>query len=111
MAFAAKSNAGDARSGGGVGSRWPGSRSRHRPAELPRRTSKSRVARAAREYSRLLLADEPTGNPDSATGMEVMTEILRQAAAGMAFVLVTHDEELAKRSSDRVLHMQDGVLV
>jgi len=70
------------------------------------------VARALVNRPQLLLADEPTGNLDSATGAEVMDEILRQVKTiGAALVLVTHDEELAARSSDRVLHMQDGVLV
>jgi ABC-type lipoprotein export system ATPase subunit len=88
-------------------------RLRHRPAELSGgERQRVAVARALVNHPRLLLADEPTGNLDSATGTEVMEEILRQVKArGAALVLVTHDEELAKRSSDRVLHMQDGVLV
>jgi ABC-type lipoprotein export system ATPase subunit len=87
-------------------------RLRHRPAELSGgERQRVAVARALVNHPRLLLADEPTGNLDSATGTEVMEEILRQVKArGAALVLVTHDEELAKRSSDRVLHMQDGVL-
>ena len=87
-------------------------RLRHRPAELSGgERQRVAVARALVNHPRLLLADEPTGNLDSATGREVMEEILRQVKArGAALVLVTHDEELAKRSSDRVLHMQDGVL-
>jgi len=60
---------------------------------------------------RLLLADEPTGNLDSSTGEEVMAEIQRQIKlVNAALVLVTHDEDLARRSSDRLLRMQDGVL-
>jgi predicted ABC-type transport system involved in lysophospholipase L1 biosynthesis ATPase subunit len=87
-------------------------RLRHRPAELSGgERQRVAVARALVSHPRLLLADEPTGNLDSATGTEVMEEILRQVKArGAALVLVTHDEELAKRSSDRVLHMQDGFL-
>jgi len=87
-------------------------RLRHRPAELSGgERQRVAVARALVNHPRLLLADEPTGNLDSATGTEVMQEIQRQVKArGAVLVLVTHDEELAKRSSDRVLHMQDGVL-
>jgi len=89
-----------------------GHRLRHRPAELSGgERQRVAVARALVNHPQLLLADEPTGNLDSATGTDVMEEILRLVKArGMSLVLVTHDEELAKRSSDRVLHMQDGLL-
>jgi predicted ABC-type transport system involved in lysophospholipase L1 biosynthesis ATPase subunit len=89
-----------------------GHRLRHKPAELSGgERQRVAVARALVNRPRLLLADEPTGNLDSATGTEVMAEILQHVqSAGMSFVLVTHDEELARRSSDRVLHMQDGLL-
>jgi ABC-type lipoprotein export system ATPase subunit len=70
------------------------------------------IARALINRPRLLLADEPTGNLDSTPGAEVMEEIQKHVrAAGMTFVLVTHDEELAKRSSDRIVHVQDGIVV
>jgi predicted ABC-type transport system involved in lysophospholipase L1 biosynthesis ATPase subunit len=89
-----------------------GHRLKHRPAELSGgERQRVAVARALVNRPRLLLADEPTGNLDSATGAEVMEEILRQVKSiGATLMLVTHDEELAARSSDRVLHMQDGVL-
>jgi putative ABC transport system ATP-binding protein len=90
-----------------------GHRLKHRPAELSGgERQRVAVARALVNRPQLLLADEPTGNLDSATGADVMNEILLQVKAiGAALVLVTHDEELAARTSDRVLHMQDGVLV
>jgi predicted ABC-type transport system involved in lysophospholipase L1 biosynthesis ATPase subunit len=89
-----------------------GHRLAHRPAELSGgERQRVAVARALVNRPRLLLADEPTGNLDSATGDEVMDEILRQVKAiDAGLVLVTHDEELARRSSDRLLHMQDGAL-
>ena len=90
-----------------------GHRLAHRPGELSGgERQRVAAARALVNRPRLLLADEPTGNLDSATGAEVMDEILRQVkAVGAALVLVTHDEELARRSSDRILHMQDGIFV
>jgi predicted ABC-type transport system involved in lysophospholipase L1 biosynthesis ATPase subunit len=90
-----------------------GHRLTHRPAELSGgERQRVAVARALVNRPRLLLADEPTGNLDTATGGEVMAEIFRQVKTiGAALVLVTHDEDLAARSSDRVLHVQDGVLV
>ena len=90
-----------------------GHRLGHLPAELSGgERQRVAVARALVNRPKLLLADEPTGNLDTATGEAVMEEILRQVKTiGAALVLVTHDEDLAARSSDRVLHMQDGVLV
>lgn len=90
-----------------------GHRLRHRPNELSGgEKQRVAIARALVNRPRILLADEPTGNLDSSTGAEVIGEILRQVkSAAMSLVLVTHDEELARQSSDRVLHMQDGVLV
>ena len=90
-----------------------GHRLTHRPAELSGgERQRVAVARALVNRPRLLLADEPTGNLDSATGAEVLAEILRHVKMiGSSLVLITHDEELAARSSDRVLHMQDGILL
>jgi predicted ABC-type transport system involved in lysophospholipase L1 biosynthesis ATPase subunit len=90
-----------------------GHRLHHRPAELSGgERQRVAIARALVNRPRLLLADEPTGNLDSATGGEVMDEIQRQVKAlGAGLVLVTHDEELARRSSDRIVQVQDGILV
>src|SRR5262245_6993130 len=90
-----------------------GERLRHRPAELSGgERQRVAIARALVNRPRLLLADEPTGNLDSTTGAEVMDEIQKHVrATAMSFVLVTHDEELAKRSSDRIVHVQDGLVI
>jgi predicted ABC-type transport system involved in lysophospholipase L1 biosynthesis ATPase subunit len=67
------------------------------------------VARSLVNQPRLLLADEPTGNLDSASAAAVMELILQQVRErGVTLVIVTHDEELAKRSADRVIRMRDG---
>ena len=59
---------------------------------------------------RILLADEPTGNLDSATGEKVVNILFKSAhEAGAALVLVTHDASLAARCS-RVLEIEDGLI-
>ena len=55
----------------------------------------------------MILADEPTGNLDSQTGLEVLDLIDRLNAEGKTIVMVTHDDEVAERAQ-RVLHMRDG---
>jgi putative ABC transport system ATP-binding protein len=67
------------------------------------------VARALVARPDVLLADEPTGNLDSATARTVTELILEQVRTrGMTLVLVTHDEDLAARAADRLVRMQDG---
>ena len=68
------------------------------------------IARALANDPRLLLADEPTGALDSATGAQVLNllEDLNERH-GTTLLVVTNDEEVARRS-DRTLHMRDGVI-
>jgi len=68
------------------------------------------VVRALANEPKIILADEPTGNLDSRSGQEVfalMREMNRES--GVAFVMVTHDDRLA-RAADRVLLIEDGVI-
>jgi len=66
------------------------------------------IARALINHPRLLLADEPTGNLDTATGADVLDLLLSlQATTGMTVLLATHDQDVAARC-DRLIALQDG---
>lgn len=86
-----------------------GARANHYPAQLSGgEQQRVALARAAAPRPSLLLADEPTGNLDSATGAQIIEQLFAlRAANGSTLVLVTHDPALAARC-DRVLHLQDG---
>jgi putative ABC transport system ATP-binding protein len=68
------------------------------------------IARALTTRPRLLLADEPTGNLDSHSGLEVMAIFQALNQAGMTVVMVTHDENMAAHAG-RVLRLRDGQVV
>lgn len=88
-----------------------GARAEHRPAELSGgEMQRVAVARALMMDPPLILADEPTGNLDSKTGLsilELLAEVAGEAGVGRAVVMVTHNPDAA-RSTDRVLTLQDG---
>ena len=86
-------------------------RARHRPAELSGgQRQRVAIARATSMRPLVLLADEPTGNLDQATGKEVMALLEHLVAQGVTLVVVTHDPALGGRAA-RQLHMVDGQLV
>jgi putative ABC transport system ATP-binding protein len=68
------------------------------------------IARALVTGPSVLLADEPTGNLDSATGRSVLALLESLNAEGVAVVLVTHDREVAGRAHRQIL-MRDGLIV
>ena len=83
-------------------------RAGHRPSQLSGgEMQRVAVARALANRPRLLLADEPTGELDEATGAQVAALLDRVNADGTALVIVTHDAVLASRAR-RVLMMRDG---
>jgi putative ABC transport system ATP-binding protein len=83
----------------------------HYPAELSGgEQQRVALARALAPNPAIIVADEPTGNLDEATGREIIELLFRgQRQRGTTLVLVTHDSELAARC-DRVLHMHSGRL-
>ena len=89
-----------------------GHRLRHLPGQLSGgEQQRVAIARAFAPAPRLLLADEPTGNLDQATGAAVMELLFRlRAERGTALLLITHDAGLAGRCG-RVLRMADGRIV
>lgn len=83
-------------------------RADHRPSELSGgEMQRVAIARALANTPGLLLADEPTGELDRATGEQIASLLDRVNADGTALVIVTHDPALAERST-RVLSMRDG---
>jgi lipoprotein-releasing system ATP-binding protein len=88
-----------------------GHRLGHKPAELSGgERQRAAVARALINNPQCILADEPTGNLDSASAEQLYQLMARlNKEMGVSFLIVTHDKRLAERM-DTVLHMEDGLI-
>ena len=89
-----------------------GHRLTHYPSQLSGgEQQRVAIARAMAAAPKIIFADEPTGNLDGATGGSIIGLLFeRRAALGATLLIITHDPELAKKC-DRVIAMQDGLVV
>lgn len=86
-------------------------RAHHRPEQLSGgQRQRVAIARATVIGPAVILADEPTGNLDSVSGIEVVKILEQLNANGLTLLVVTHDEELGVRAKRR-LHMVDGAIM
>ncbi len=87
------------------------SRARHRPDQLSGgQRQRTAIARATVMEPRLILADEPTGNLDRASGEDVISTLEGLNRKGLTLVIVTHDPAIAERAG-RQIRMDDGAVV
>jgi putative ABC transport system ATP-binding protein len=88
-----------------------GARTDHRPNQLSGgEQQRVAIARSLANHPKILLADEPTGNLDSATGAQVMALLRELNADGLTMILVTHDITVASYA-DRMVRLRDGKIV
>ncbi len=87
-----------------------GDRSLHRPNELSGgQQQRVAIARAIAGDPPIILADEPTGNLDSKSGIEIMEILTDLNGKGASLVMITHDDKLA-RESGRMVMIKDGII-
>jgi putative ABC transport system ATP-binding protein len=82
----------------------------HKPTELSGgQMQRVAIARALANDPRILLADEPTGNLDSQTGVQIMELLVKLNEHGKTIIMVTHEQDIAAYAKKR-LHMKDGII-
>jgi len=87
-----------------------GDRVSHRPNEISGgQKQRVAIARALVNHPSIILADEPTGNLDSKTGLDIMDIIQKLHKAGNTIILVTHEPEVAGYAK-RIIHLKDGLI-
>ena len=87
-----------------------GERVHHRPTELSGgEMQRVAIARALANSPKIVLADEPTGNLDSASGDEIIRLFEELRSEGHTILIITHDSSIARRT-ERIIYLRDGLI-
>lgn len=85
-----------------------GDRLKHKPSQLSGgQRQRVAIARALAIKPKIIIADEPTGNLDTARGQEIMKLLKDLNKQGITLIVITHDQSVATQAS-RIIHIQDG---
>jgi putative ABC transport system ATP-binding protein len=86
-------------------------RASHLPSQLSGgERQRVAIARALANDPKLILADEPTGNLDSASGSEIMKTFVKLSESGKTVVVITHDQTIASHA-ERIVRIKDGEII